>query len=50
MNPILTLVSSDSERPLLDTHLSEAEHCLPVQVLGKHWLRYGKAADSRPAW
>ncbi len=45
MNPILTLVSSDSEKPLLDTHLREAERCLSMQSSGCRWLSYGKAAD-----
>ncbi len=47
MNFILILVSSDNERPLLDTHLREVENSLPMQVLGRHWLRYGKAAELR---
>lgn len=45
MNCILTLVSSDSSKPLLTSHLKKVEGCLPVKVIGSHWLSPGKAAD-----
>jgi phosphoserine phosphatase len=45
MNYILTLVASDSKKPLLNSHLQWVEQCLPGRVLGIHWLSSGKAAD-----
>ncbi|MGB3212058.1 MAG: phosphoserine phosphatase SerB [Desulforhopalus sp.] len=45
MNYILTLVSSEIEKPLLHDHLKEVEKCLSVEVQGLHWLSPGKAAD-----
>ncbi len=45
MNCILTLVASDSKKPLLKNHLQWLEQCLPGKVLGTHWLSPGKAAD-----
>jgi phosphoserine phosphatase len=45
MNCILTLVSSNCEQPLLSAHLEEVERCLPMKVVGSHWLSPGKAAD-----
>lgn len=51
MNFILTLVASDSKRPLLSNHLKEVEQCLAVKVLGSHWLSPDKAADLKlAAW
>lgn len=45
MNCILTLVASNSEQPLLSAHLEKVEQCLPMKVVGSHWLSPGKAAD-----
>lgn len=45
MNCILTLVSSDSNKPLANKHLREVVHHLPMKVVGSHWLSAGKAAD-----
>jgi phosphoserine phosphatase len=45
MNSILTLVSSDIKKPLLDKHLRAAGRCLPMKITGSRWLSPGKAAD-----
>jgi phosphoserine phosphatase len=45
MNFILTLVSSDIEKPLLDKHLRAAGRCLPMKIAGSRWLSPGRAAD-----
>lgn len=45
MDCILTLVSSDKERPLLSNHLLEVEQCLPMKIGRIHWLSPDKAAD-----
>ncbi len=51
MNYILTLVSSDNEKPLSDDRLKEVEQCLDLNVLGRHWLLVNKAVDILlPAW
>jgi len=45
MDCILTLVSSDIERPLLRRHLLEVERCLATKISRIHWLSPGKAVD-----
>jgi phosphoserine phosphatase len=45
MNYILTLVASDTKKPLLKSHLQWVEQCLSGRVLGTHWLSPAKAAD-----
>lgn len=45
MDCILTLVSSDKERPLSNRHLLEVEQCLPMKIRRISWLSAGKAAD-----
>jgi phosphoserine phosphatase len=47
MTCILTLVASDSKKPLLKSHVQWIEQCLTDKVLGTHWLFPGKAADLR---
>lgn len=45
MDCILTLVSSDKEKPLLNRHLLEVEQCLPMKIGRIRWLSPGKAVD-----
>lgn len=45
MNCILTLVSSDNEKPLSEKHFKAAEGCLSIKSTESRWLSPGKAAD-----
>ncbi|MGB3226241.1 MAG: phosphoserine phosphatase SerB, partial [Desulforhopalus sp.] len=45
MNCILTLVSSDNKKPLLEKHLKAVERCLSIKNTESRWLSPDKAAD-----
>lgn len=45
MNCILTLVSSDNNKPLSDKHFKAVERCLSIKSTANRWLSPDKAAD-----